>query len=204
KTYVFDPSNPGEEARVVFDRNYQDSYSDPGEFETEKNKYGVSVLKMDGSKAYLIGDGYSEKGQFPFVDEIDLSNLKTNRLYQSAFTDKLEEISALIDAQRGELLVRIESSSEYPNYFIRNLRKRIAPIPVTDFKNPFESIKDAYKEVISYKRGDGLELSGTLYLPPGYDMDKKEKLPMILWAYPREYKDRNSAAQTTANANSFT
>ncbi|WP_461532842.1 S9 family peptidase [Sinomicrobium sp.] len=204
KTYVFNPSTPGKQGRVISDRNYQDRYSDPGKFQTEENQYGVRVLKMDGSKAYLIGDGYSEKGQFPFVDEIDLSNLKTNRLYQSAFTDKLEEISALIDAQRGELLVRIESSSEYPNYFIRNLRKRIAPIPVTDFKNPFESIKDAYKEVISYKRGDGLELSGTLYLPPGYDMDKKEKLPMILWAYPREYKDRNSAAQTTANANSFT
>ncbi|RAV27850.1 S9 family peptidase [Sinomicrobium soli] len=204
KTYVFDPSAPGEEARVVFDRNYQDSYSDPGEFETEKNEYGVNVLKMEGSKAYLIGEGYSEKGQFPFLDEIDLSSLKTDRLYQSAFTDKLEEISAVIDAKKGEVLVRIESGNEYPNYFIRNLRKRMAPIPVTDFKNPFTSIADAHKEVITYKRDDGLELSGTLYLPPGYDTGKKEKLPMILWAYPREYKDKNSAAQTTSNPNSFT
>ncbi len=47
-------------------------------------------------------------------------------------------------------------------------------------------------------------LSGTLYLPVGYDMEKKEKAPMILWAYPREYKDKSSAGQTTANPNRFT
>ncbi|MBC9795303.1 S9 family peptidase [Sinomicrobium weinanense] len=204
KTYVFNPSRPGEEAKVIFDRNYQDRYSDPGDLETEKNKYGQYVLKLDGNTAYLIGDGYSEKGQFPFVDEINLSNSKKERLYQSRSTDKLENIRAVMDARKGELLVRIESKNEYPNYYIRNLKKRVAPMPVTRFKSPFKSLEDVHKEVVTYKRGDGLELSGTLYLPAGYDLNKKEKLPMILWAYPREYKDKNSAAQTTANPNAFT
>ncbi len=204
KTYVFNPSQTGKKAKVLFDRNYQDKYSDPGAFETEKNAYGRYVLKMEGNNAFLIGDGYSEKGQFPFLDEINLSNFKKNRLYESQFTDKLEKIRALIDAKKGEVLVSIESKNEYPNYYIRNLKKRIAPIAVTNFENPFQSIEDVHKEVITYKRGDGLELSGTLYLPAGYDMNKKEKLPMILWAYPREYKDKSSAAQTTSNPNSFT
>lgn len=204
KTYVFNPSQTGKKAKVLFDRNYQDKYSDPGAFETEKNAYGRYVLKMQGNNAFLIGDGYSEKGQFPFLDEINLSNFKKNRLYESQFTDKLEKIRALIDAKKGEVLVSIESKNEYPNYYIRNLKKRIAPIAVTNFENPFQSIEDVHKEVITYKRDDGLELSGTLYLPAGYDMNKKEKLPMILWAYPREYKDKSSAAQTTSNPNSFT
>ncbi|UGU15017.1 prolyl oligopeptidase family serine peptidase [Sinomicrobium kalidii] len=204
KTYIFNPSRPGKEARILFDRNYQDRYSDPGDFETEKNKYGKHVLKLDGNNAYLIGDGYSDKGQFPFIDKINLVNSKKERLYQSRLTDKLESIRSLIDTQKGEVLVRIESKNEYPNYYIRNLRKRIAPIPVTRFENPFKSIENVHKEVITYKRDDGLELSGTLYLPAGYDMDNKEKLPLFLWAYPREYKDKNSAAQTTSNPNEFT
>ncbi|MGS2740105.1 prolyl oligopeptidase family serine peptidase [Sinomicrobium sp. M5D2P17] len=204
KTYIFNPSQAGKEAKVVFDRNYQDKYSDPGNFETEKNEYGQYALKLDGNSAFLIGDGYSDKGQFPFLDEISLTSLKKNRLYQSQFTDKLENIHSVIDAGKGEILVRIESKNEYPNYYLRNLKKRIAPVAVTNFKNPFQSIENVHKEVITYKRDDGLELSGTLYLPEGYDTDKKEKLPMILWAYPREYKDKSSAAQTTSNPNSFT
>jgi dipeptidyl aminopeptidase/acylaminoacyl peptidase len=61
-----------------------------------------------------------------------------------------------------------------------------------------------YKEVIRYKRADGVELSGTLYLPAGYDREKKEKLPLLIWAYPAEYKDNYSAGQSTANPNEFT
>jgi dipeptidyl aminopeptidase/acylaminoacyl peptidase len=33
-------------------------------------------------------------------------------------------------------------------------------------------------------------LSGTLYLPAGYDKVKKKKLPLLIWAYPTEYKDK--------------
>jgi len=85
------------------------------------------------------------------------------------------------------------------------LRRRIAPIQITDFQNPFESISKVHKEVIKYKRSDGVELSGTLYLPEGYDRDNKtEKLPLLIWAYPAEYKDKNSAGQSTANPNEFT
>jgi dipeptidyl aminopeptidase/acylaminoacyl peptidase len=45
-------------------------------------------------------------------------------------------------------------------------------------------------------------LSGTLYLPAGYDKVKK-KLPLLIWAYPTEYKDKNSADKTI-KTNEFT
>ena len=74
---------------------------------------------------------------------------------------------------------------------------------VTDFENPFKAIQNVHKEVITYQREDGVELSATLYLPVGYDMDKKEKMPMIMWAYPREFKDKASASQVTSSSNGF-
>jgi len=203
KTYLFDPSKPEMDPKVITDRNYQDQYSDPGDFVTTKNKYDRYVLDVQNGKAFLMGAGYTPEGQFPFVDEMDLATQKTKRLYRSEYTDKLERLYSAIDMKKGEILVRIEGQTEYPNYYIRNIKKKNALKPLTSFENPFKSLQGVHKEVITYKRDDGLDLEGTLYLPIGYDKEKKEKMPMILWAYPREYKDKSSASQSTTNPNEF-
>ena len=202
KTYAFNPSDPSEKPIIIGDRNYQDAYSDPGYFVTKRNEMGSYVLALDKSNhAYLIGDGFSDKGQFPFVDKLNLKTKKKQRVYKSAYTDKLEDIYDF-DVAKNQLLVRIESPSEYPNYYFRKLRNRKLT-QLTSFENPFKALQDVHKEVITYKRDDGLELSGTLYLPVGYHKTKKEKMPMILWAYPREFKDKSSASQNTSNPNEF-
>ncbi|MCB0484850.1 MAG: S9 family peptidase [Flavobacteriaceae bacterium] len=202
KAYAFDPSNADKAPVIISDRNYQDRYSDPGSFVTQRNEYGINVLSLQKNNAFLLGDGFSDKGQFPFLDKMDLTSLKKSRLYQSTYTDKLEN---LIDykADKNQLLVRIESKNEYPNYYFRSLKNKKLK-QVTSFQNPFESIQNVQKEVVTYKRNDGLELTGTLYLPVGYDKTKNEKRPMILWAYPREFKDKSSASQNTQNPNEFT
>ncbi len=204
KTYLINPSNFAQKPEIIVDRNYQDNYSDPGSPKTKRNEFGRYVLDIQNDNIYLVGDGFTEKGQFPFIDEFNLKTKKSNRLYQSNLTDKKEDIVDLLDIKKGEVLVSLQSKNEYPNYFVRNLKKRTAPIQITDFDNPFKKIANIHKEVIKYKRADGLELSGTLYLPVGYDMKKKEKMPMIIWAYPAEYKDKSSAGQSTANPNEFT
>jgi len=205
KSYLFNPSDNTQAPKVVSDRNYQDRYNDPGNFVTHENEYNRDVLVINKGKVYLMGDGFSPEGQFPFIDEMDIKKLETKRLYQSPYTDKLERLISAIDLKKGEILVRIESPSDYPNYYFRNInKKKDALTPITSFDNPFKSLQDVHKEVITYNREDGLELTGTLYLPVGYDMDKKEKMPMILWAYPQEFKDKNSASQNTSNPNSFT
>ncbi|RFN57615.1 alpha/beta hydrolase family protein [Marixanthomonas ophiurae] len=203
KTYLFNPSNIKQKPIVISDRNYQDRYSDPGDFVTTQNKFNRSVLDLNNQTAYLMGDGFSEKGQFPFVDEFNLKTQKTKRIYQSSYTDKKEDLYNAIDMKKGKILVRIESQNEYPNYYFRDINKKEDLTPVTSFENPFKSLQNVHKEVITYKRDDGLELEGTLYLPVGYDMDAKEKKPMILWAYPREFKDKSSASQNTTNPNEF-
>lgn len=205
KTYLFNPSNPNEAPKVISDRNSQDVYSDPGDFETKRNEYGRYVLAIENNNLYLIGQGFTKEGQFPFIDEFNLNTLKKKRLYQSAYKDKKEDIQSIEDFKKGDVLVKIESKTEFPNYYFRNIKSKDKLTPITAFKNPFESIKNVYKEVIKYKRKDGVELSGTLYLPANYDRNaKKEKLPLLVWAYPTEFKDKNSAGQTTQNPNEFT
>ncbi|HLV91977.1 MAG TPA: prolyl oligopeptidase family serine peptidase [Aequorivita sp.] len=203
KSYIFNPSNSAQKPTVIFDRNYQDRYNDPGSFVTTTNHYNERVLDIHKGNAFLMGDGFSEKGQFPFIDQYNLKYQKSKRIYESTYTDKVENLNSAIDMKKGIVLVRIESQQEYPNYYFRNIYKKNNLKPITYFENPFKSMQDVHKEVITYKREDGLELEGTLYLPSGYDMKKKEKMPMILWAYPREYKDKSSASQSTTNPNKF-
>lgn len=204
KTYIFNPSNANQKPEVIFDRNYQDNYSDPGNFDTKRNDWGRYVLNLENDNAYLVGDGFTDNGQFPFIDQYNLKTKKKIRLYQSKYTDKKETLSSIMDAKKGEVLVQLESKNQYPNYYVINIKKKSAPQQVTFNENPFKKIENVSKEVIKYKRADGLDLTGTLYLPAGYDKTKKEKLPLIIWAYPAEFKDKNSASQTTSNPNDFT
>lgn len=204
KAYLFNPSNLSIAPKIIEDRNSQDIYSDPGNFEMKKNEFGRYVIAIENNKGYLIGDGFTKDGQFPFIDEYDFSTLKKTRLYTSTMKDKKEDLLSIEDFKKGDVLVMIQSKNEYPNYYLRNIKSKNKLTPITAFKNPFESIKNVHKEVIKYKRKDGVELSGTLYLPVGYDKTKKEKLPLLIWAYPAEYKDKNSAGQSDKNPNEFT
>ena len=202
KTYTLDPSDISKKAKILSDRNYQDRYSDPGNFVMTRNEMGSEVLALHKGAAFLLGDGYTEKGQFPFLDQIDLNSGDKKRLYVSEIQGKIEALQEF-DPKSKQLVVRIESPTEYPNYFFRSLKtKRLTQLTFNE--NPFKSIQGGHKEVIKYKRDDGLELSGTLYLPVGYKMEQKEKLPLLIWAYPEEFKDKSSAGQNTKNPNEFT
>lgn len=202
RTSIFDPSDASKESVLFNERNYQDRYSDPGIFVEKENEYGKMVLDVTSEdNLMLLGDGYSENGKLPFVDRYDISENKTTRLYQSEEGELLEDLVKVMDVNNGIILTRLESSSKFPNYYLRNIKTGELNA-ITDFKNPFKAIQNVQKEVITYKRDDGLELNGTLYLPVDYK--KGEKYPMILWAYPVEYKDKNSAGQVTSSSNEFT
>ena len=122
------------------------------------------------------------------------------RLYQSSFTKKYENIIDY-DPEKKVAFVRIESPKEFPNYYFRDVSLNKLN-RITFFKNPFKALEKVKKEIITYKREDGLDLSGVLYLPE--DASVEDKKPMILWAYPREYKDKSTASQKRSNPNTFT
>ena len=202
KTYLFNPSNSKIKPKIITDRNYQDVYSNPGSFITKRNSLNRNVLLIKDNHLYRIADGFSKEGQFPYVEKLNIKNLSTIKVYKSNYKNKLENIIDF-DYEKNQLFVRIESKQDFPNYYFRKLTNENDLNQLTFFKNPFESLKKVSKETITYKREDGLDLSGILYLPPGYNKNKPERKPMILWAYPREYKDKNSASQKTNNPNRF-
>ncbi|QNS41138.1 S9 family peptidase [Chryseobacterium manosquense] len=191
-------------SRMIEDRNFQDVYNDPGQFFETKNEYGRNVINVKKDKAYLIGEGFTKDGQKPFIDEHDLKSLAKKRLYTAQVSGVKESIIDIMDIEKGEILVRQESATQYPNSYKKNIKTgRIEAL--TNFENPFASLGKVYKEVIKYKRNDGVDLTGTLYLPAGYDRkSKKEKLPLLIWAYPTEFKDKNTAGMNTQNPNDFT
>lgn len=203
KMYLFNPSDAAKKPKVLFDRNYQDKYNDPGTPLVERNKYGKAVLVIDKGNLFLEGDGYSPKGIFPFLDKYNPSTGESLHIWQAKDSAKLEKIKDAFDIKKGKILTRIESRNEYPNYYIRDFKKNTLQ-QVTFIKNPFKAIKDVSKQVISYKRADGIDLSATLYLPADYDPQSGEKLPMIMWAYPYEFKDKASAGQLSSSPNEFT
>lgn len=201
KIFLLDPSE--KTAKTISDRNSQDVYSDPGDVYTDRNKFGTNTMVIKGNKTYWSGDGFTKEGQFPFIDELDLKTLKKKRLYTSKVEKKKEDIIRILDIDKGELLVMQQSPTDYPNYYTKNIKSGKTKA-ITQLESPFSSIAGVHKEVIHYKRKDGVDLSGTLYLPADYDPNSGQKLPLLIWAYPAEFKDKATAGQNTANPYEFT
>jgi dipeptidyl aminopeptidase/acylaminoacyl peptidase len=197
RTYQFDPSNPGK-LKTIFDRSYEDTYSDPGDVVTTLNAFGRPVMAITDNTIYLTGDGASPEGDRPFLDKMDLNTGKTTRVWRSE-APYYETVVGMVDLKKGTFITSRESQSDNPNYWLRSGKTMVQ---LTQFPHPYPQIKDVKKQVLKYKRADGVDLTADLYLPPGY---KKEDgpLPAFLWAYPAEFKSRDAAGQVSGSPHSF-
>ncbi len=202
-TRYWQPGSPQSGAKVLFDRSWEDRYNDPGNFETTTNQFGRNVLLTadKGNTLFLSGQGASPEGNRPFVDKYNLNTGKSERLWRSQ-APYYEYPISLIRVEKGQVLTRRESADDPPNYFLRNIKSGKLQ-QITHFENPYLVLKDVQKELIKYKRDDGVELSGTLYLPPGYDPKRDGRLPVLMWAYPREFKSADAAGQVTDSPYEF-
>lgn len=202
KTSRFAPANPSEKT-VLFERSYQDRYSDPGSFVTEDNEFGQPVLArgQGGSTLYLTGQGASPEGNQPFIRSYDLKSGETQELWRSE-APYYEMAVDILDLEKGLAITRRESREEPPNYFIRNWNTGSLK-PLTSFPHPYPALQGIEKEVVQFKRKDGLDLQGDLYLPKGYDEQADGPLPVLMWAYPREYKSKGDAGQVQGSPYEF-
>ena len=188
----------------LFERSSNDAYSDIGSPMTQKNSFGrQSLILINGKQLLLRSQGASPEGDMPFVQTMDITTGKKNMLWRSQ-APYYEQVIDVIDPAAGVFLTSRESQNETPNYYIRNVKKKIAPIAITDFKNPYAGLEGIKSEKISYKRADGINLTGNLYLPKGFDPKSDKSLPVIMWAYPREYKSAADAAQVRGSKYTFT
>jgi dipeptidyl aminopeptidase/acylaminoacyl peptidase len=163
----------------------------------------VLEFSKDGKKLYLEGEGCSPEGNKPFLDEFEIATKKTKRLWRADGKSTYETIVKVLDIEKKLLITSIEAPKTMPNLFIRNFGKKDAPRQITFRPNPYESLAKVSKQKIFYKRKDGVQLSATLYLPAGYDKAKSGKLPMLMEAYPTEYKDDKAAGQVKESPHTF-
>lgn len=188
------------------ERNTTDAYSNPGFPVTEKNQYGAEVIKLfdNGTKLLMNnGTGASPKGDLPFLATFDLNTKKLDIIWRCA-EGYYENVIRVLDIDKLQLLTRKESENEMPNYWIKNLKLKIADKQLTTFTNPYPQMDGVTKEKIKYKRADGVDLTGDLYLPKGYNKEKDGMLPVFIWAYPAEYNSAADAAQIRGSEHRFT
>ncbi|TVQ05290.1 MAG: S9 family peptidase [Balneolaceae bacterium] len=195
RTWKISPDDPAAEPVLIFDLSTEDRYNDPGTPEMKRSESGTWVLNTTngGSSLLMTGIGATPEGNRPFLSVLNLDTGETEELWRSE-SPYYEQIITLLDDDGKRLFTRRESVDIQPNFFIRNTKTGEID-QITHFDHPTPGLRDVHKEFIQYKRDDGVQLSATLYLPPGYNAEDDGPLPVLIWAYPREFRSADAAGQ---------
>ncbi|XP_019246280.1 PREDICTED: probable glutamyl endopeptidase, chloroplastic isoform X2 [Nicotiana attenuata] len=216
RTWVISPGSENVNPRILFDRSSEDVYSDPGSPMLRRTPAGTYVIakvkKEDDGNTYLLlnGSGATPEGNIPFLDLFDINTGSKERIWQSNKEKYFETVVALMsDQKEGELsinklkiLTSRESKTENTQYYLLRWPEKKA-CQITNFPHPYPQLKSLQKEMIRYQRKDGVQLTATLYLPPGYDPSRDGPLPCLVWSYPGEFKSKDAASQVRGSPNEF-
>jgi len=189
----------------LFARSSDDSYSDIGNPLTHKNEFGRQALViLDGKELILSADGASDEGDMPLIQAFDITNGKTRQIWRCK-APYYEYLVKMIDPVKLTFVTARESQKDISNYFLHStLKKKSVEKALTSFINPYTGLEGVTRQKITYKRDDGINLAGNLYLPKGYDAARDGALPILMWAYPIEYKSAADASQVRGSKNTFT
>ncbi|CAI0469763.1 unnamed protein product [Linum tenue] len=216
RTWVVSPGSKDATPRILFDRSSEDVYSDPGSPMLRRTSAGTYVIarikKQNDEGTYLLlnGSGATPEGNIPFLDLFDINTGSKERIWQSDKEKYFETVVALMsDDNEGDLhldqlkvLTSKESKTENTQYYIQKWPEKKA-FQITAFPHPYPQLASLQKEMIRYQRKDGVQLTATLYLPPGYDPSKDGPLPCLVWSYPGEFKSKEAAGQVRGSPNEF-
>ena len=166
RTFQIEVDDPGQTPKLVWSRN------SAGPLQGSRHAHAQSasppaarVILQDGDNIFLTGLGAGPKGDHPFLDRYNLVTGKTERLFQCD-DDHYEVVEALLDDHGTKFLTRRESPTEPPNYYVRTADGKMTAM--TNFPDPQPIFRKIKKQLVTYKRADGVPLSFTLYLPPDY------------------------------------
>jgi len=212
RTFIADVDHPQTKPRLLWDLSEDDHYKNPGDPVHRQLPNGSWVIRQDADSIFLSGDGSSPDGDRPFLDQLDLKTLKSKRLFRS---DKncLERFLSFTGPTANTFLTWHQSPTDPPNAFTRTLGPaHDAPdgeaifastaVALTHIPDPTPEVRAIKKRLVTYKRDDGLDLSFTLYTPPGYQ--EGTRLPTILYAYPLDYAQASTASQVVGSQETFT
>ena len=204
RTWRIYPQQPETPAKLLFDRSTEDKYDSPGVPLMTTGEYGYRVLRFapEGNTIYLSGRGTSPQGVYPFLDKFNLETAEKERLWQCE-DPYFEGISYLLDSEAQTVITNRQSPTEPPNYFLFNRSDPAKQVALTNYQDPAPQLAGMQKELLKYRRADGVKLSAKLYLPPGYNAERDGPLPILFWVYPQEFKDAEFAGQLTTAENAF-
>ncbi|KAF1869587.1 hypothetical protein Lal_00017162 [Lupinus albus] len=216
RTWVVSPASEDVTPRILFDRSSEDVYSDPGSPMLRRTKAGTYVIanikKESDEGRYLIlnGVGATPEGNVPFLDLFDINTGKKERIWESEKEKYYETVVALMsDQEEGDLnldqlkiLISKESKTENTQYYLVSWPEKNL-VQITNFPHPYPQLASLQKEMIRYQRKDGVQLTATLYLPPGYNPSTDGPLPCLVWSYPGEFKSKDAAGQVRGSPNEF-
>lgn len=197
---------PGSQApmQLVFDYSMDDGYGNPGSPVMVKNDWGKPVVyhHEKGNEILMISRGASPEGNMPYLSRYQIREKKNTLLWrcQAPYYENIEKV---VDPDKRTIITSRQSKEEPANLFFRDLKKKKVE-QLTYFANPYPEMKGVSKEKIHYKRADGLDLTATVYLPAGYDKDRDGRLPVLMWAYPREFRSKADAGQVRGSQYTFT
>jgi dipeptidyl aminopeptidase/acylaminoacyl peptidase len=207
RTWIIDPSLPnGGTPRPLWDYNIEDRIAAPGnllyQYDLATDRQ-LPITSPDGRFFYLTGTGASKDkdGDRPYLDRMDIATGKTERLWQSA-PPNYESVIALLDPSATKAIAQRQSPAARPDYYVLDLGAK-STTRLTNLPDPAPFFSTVKAERITYMRPDGVQLSGTLYLPPGYDRARDGKLPFFLWAYPQEFMSEDAASQVAGSPYQF-
>lgn len=203
KLSLIRPAQPQVSPVLLFERSTDDLYQDPGSPVLTDNAYGRKVLLRNGDLVVMTSEGGSPEGSMPFLSTFNTST-KEQKILWSSQAPYYERVTKVLDKEGSLLITLKESTDMSPNYWLVNTKKRVAPKQITAFADPYPTLKGIKKQLITYPRKDGLNLSAVLYTPEGYDPTRDGRLPVLMWAYPREYKSAADAAQVRGSKYTFT
>lgn len=204
KTVMMNADKPGETPKLIWSRSSQDRYGDPGSPLTRTLANGERAMRQNGEWIYLVGAGASPEGDRPFLDRFNLQTQKAERLFRSDAAH-YESFVALLTDDGKQFITRHESPTAAPNYYLRTQSGPMSNAPIktlTNFPDATPQLRGIKKQLVTYKRADGVQCSFTLYLPPGYK--EGTRLPTVVWAYPLEFNDPGTAGQVTGSTQRFT
>ena len=209
RAWFFSPFRPSD-LRLGWDISTRERYKNPGNPIMRILRNGHSAMRQEGGDiVFLRGAGATPEGERPFLASFDTATMTSADVFRS--DDKsYESVEDMLppaprpEGRRAPMPVRFitarESPTEPPNYYLRtalsNERK-----PITKIADPAPQLRAIKKQLVKYKRADGVDLSFTLYLPPDYKQG--ERRPAIVWAYPLEFTDASLAGQVTGSPNRF-
>jgi dipeptidyl aminopeptidase/acylaminoacyl peptidase len=186
----------GGQSKPLFEHSLRERYRHPGNplMRTLANGHKVIQSTREGD-IFLIGQGASARGERPFLDRLSMAELSTTRLFQSE-ERSYEMPLTLLD--EGRLLTQRETATEPPNLVLRDGAQTQM---LTELRDPSPQLRRIRRELVSFKRADGVDLSFWMYLPPDYR--EGEKRPALVWAYPLEFNDATVASQLGGSPNRF-